>query len=99
MIRSADADSKRDVDRRETAGVQPDGVGYFGFLALDYFVLRLHLVPLGVVRELLTIPMIVAVIWVFVFAVVRMLRDRWRATMDNVGFAAVPFTIRCLVWI
>ena len=42
---------------------------YFGFLALDYFVLRLDFAGLGVVRELLTVPMIVAVFAALLFGV------------------------------
>ena len=41
---------------------------YFGFLALDYLVLRLDSVMLGVVRQLQTVPMIVAVAAAFMFA-------------------------------
>ncbi|MCY4513778.1 MAG: hypothetical protein OXC69_01370 [Candidatus Tectomicrobia bacterium] len=70
---------------------------YFGFLALDYFVLRLDSVALGVVRELLTIPMILAV--AVAFAVIRLLRDRRRVTVVNVGSAAILFALSCLVWI
>ena len=72
---------------------------YFGFVALDYFVLRLDSVALGVVRELLTIPMIVAVAAAFVFAVIRLLRDRRRVTAVNLGSAALLFALSCLVWI
>ena len=54
---------------------------------------------LRVFRELLTIPMILAVVAVFVFAMVRMLRDRRRVTAVNVGSAAILFAIGCLVWI
>lgn len=72
---------------------------YFGFLALDYLVLRLDSVALGVVRELVTIPMIVAVAAAFVFAVVRLLRHRRRVNVMNVGSAAILFALSCLVWI
>ena len=72
---------------------------YFGFLALDHLVLRLDSVALGVVRELLTIPMILAVVAAFVIGVIRQLRDRRRVTVVNVGSAAILFALSCLVWI
>ena len=86
------------VDRRVLA-FSLTAAAYFGFLALDYLVLRLDSVVLRVFRELLTIPMILAVVAVFVFAMVRMLRDRRRVTAVNVGSAAILFAIGCLVWI
>ena len=72
---------------------------YFGFLALDYLVLRLDSVALGVVRELLTVPMVVAVAAAFVWATVRLSRDRRRVTVVNVVSAAILFGLSCLAWI
>ena len=73
--------------------------GYFGFLALDYVFLRLDSVAFGVAVELLTIPVIVAVAAAFVFAVVRLLRDRRRVNAVNVVAATILFALSCLVWI
>ena len=72
---------------------------YFGFLALDYFILRLDFAGLGMVRELLTVPMIVAVFAALLFGVVRLVRDRRRVTVVNVASAALLFALSCLVWI
>ena len=51
-------------------------VAYFAFLALDYYVVRLDSILLGVVVELLTIPLILTVAVAFIFSVVRLLSDR-----------------------
>lgn len=49
---------------------------YFTFLALSNNVLRLKWIWLGAVWELLTVPLIVAVATVFVFAAVRLMSNR-----------------------
>ena len=72
---------------------------YFGFLALDYHWLRLDSVALGVVGELLTIPLIVAVAAALVFAVVRLLLDRRLVNAASVGSAVILFALSFLVWI
>ena len=72
---------------------------YFAFLALDYHWLRLDSVALGIVVELLTIPLIVAVAAALVFAVVRLLRDRRRVNAATVGSVVILFALSCLVWI
>ena len=71
---------------------------YFGFLALDDRVLTLDSVLLGVVRELLTIPLILAVAVVFLVAVVRLLRHRLPINPWRLGTAVALFVLNCLIW-
>ena len=80
------------------AGVTLGAVGYFGFLALDHHFLRLESVALGVVRELLTIPMLLVVAVMCVVAVVRLLRNRRLVNTVNVGAAATLFILNGLLW-
>ena len=72
---------------------------YFAFLALDYHWLRLDSVALGVVVELLTIPLIAAVVAALVVAVVRLLRDRRLVNTASVASVVILFALSCLVWI
>lgn len=71
---------------------------YFGFLALDSFVFKLDSILLGVARELLTIPLIVAVAAVFVFSVSRLLTNRRSVNPCNVGSALILFALNGLIW-
>ena len=71
---------------------------YFGFLALDAFVLKLDSILLGVVRELLTIPLIAAVAAVFVFSAVRLLTKRRRVNLCNVGSALILLALNGFIW-
>ncbi|MCY4440343.1 MAG: hypothetical protein OXE53_09065 [Deltaproteobacteria bacterium] len=72
--------------------------GYFAFLALDYYVFRLDSILLGVVRELLTIPLVLAVAGLFVFSVVRLLKDRGLINACNVSSALILLALNCLIW-
>ena len=71
---------------------------YFAFLALDYHVFKLDWIVLGVVRELLTIPLIVAVAAAFVFTVVRLLTNRRSINACNVASALILLALNGLVW-
>ena len=71
---------------------------YLAFLALDFHVFKLDSILLGVVRELLTIPLVLAVAAVFVFSVVRLLRNRRLINACNVSSALILFALNCLVW-
>lgn len=71
---------------------------YFAFLALDTFVLKLDWILLGVARELLTIPLILVVAALFVFAVVRLLKNRRSINAFNVGAALLLLALNCLIW-
>ena len=71
---------------------------YFAFLALDFLFFRLEGIWLGVVRELLTIPLILAVAAVFVFSVVRLLANRRSINAHKVGAALVLGVLNCLIW-
>ncbi|MCY4591658.1 MAG: hypothetical protein OXE86_14055 [Alphaproteobacteria bacterium] len=71
---------------------------YFGFLALDSLVFKLDSILLGVVRELLTIPLIVAVAAALVFSAVRLLTKRRRVNLCNVGSALILFTLNLVIW-
>ena len=69
--------------------------GYVAFLALDFYVFNLDSVLLGIVRELLTIPLFLAVAAAFVFAVARLLTVRDPVTVGNV---LLLFALNCLIW-
>ena len=71
---------------------------YFAFLALDSFVFKLDWILLGVIRELLTIPLILAVAAVFIFSVVRLLANRQSINARNVSSALILFALNCLIW-
>jgi len=72
--------------------------GYFAFLALDYYVFKLNSILLAVVRELLTIPLILAVAAVFALAVARLLSNRQSVNAPRVGAALILFVLNCFVW-
>ena len=97
MIRSANG--QRDANRPGLAGVQPDGGGVLRLPCARLRRPEARLGGVGVVRELLTIPMIVAVAAVFILATVRLLRNRARVNAVNVGSTAMLFALDCLVWI
>lgn len=67
-------------------------------LALDYYVFRLDLILLGVVRELLTIPLIPAVAAAFIFSVVRLLSNRQSVNACMVSAALILLTLNCFIW-
>ena len=71
---------------------------YFAFLALDYYVFKLDWILLGVVRELLTIPLILAVAAAFIFSVVRLLSNRQSVNARMVSAALVLFALNCFIW-
>lgn len=71
---------------------------YVVFLLLDYYVLKLDWILLGVVRELVTIPLFVAVAVAFVFAVVQLLARRSAVNACNAGSALILFALNCLIW-
>ena len=71
---------------------------YFAFLALDYHVFKLDSILLGVVRELLTIPLVLAVAGVFVFSVVHVVKNRRLINACNVSSALILFALNCLIW-
>lgn len=71
---------------------------YFAFLALDAFVLRLEWIPLGVVRELLTMPLVLGVGAGFVFSVIRMLANRRSINTLNVSATLTLLAVNCLIW-
>ena len=71
---------------------------YFAFLALDNFVLRLDWVVLGVVREMLTIPLILAVAAGFLYSVVRLARDRALVNARNVASALILLALNGFIW-
>ncbi len=70
---------------------------YVAFLALDSYVLKLDWILLGVARELLTIPLVLAVA-VFVFAVVRLLANTRSVNGWNAGSALILFALNCFIW-
>ncbi len=70
---------------------------YVAFLALDSYVLKLDWILLGVARELLTIPLVLAVA-VFVFAVVRLLANTRSVNGWNAGSALILFALSCFIW-
>ena len=71
---------------------------YFAFLALDFYVFRLDSILLGVVRELLTIPLMLAVAAAFVFSVVRLVSNRQSVNVCMVGGALILFAVNCFLW-
>ena len=71
---------------------------YFAFLALNFYVFRLDWILLGVVQELLTIPLIVAVAAVFVFSVVSLLRNRKSINACNVSSTLILFSLNGVIW-
>lgn len=73
-------------------------MGYFAFLALDYYVFKLNSILLGVVRELLTIPLILAVAAIFAVSVVRLLSNRQSVNAPRVSAALILFVLNCFVW-
>lgn len=71
--------------------------GYFGGLALAN-VLKLDWIWLGVLLELLTIPMIAAVAGMFVFAAVRLMINRKSINACNAGAALILLALNGLIW-
>lgn len=70
---------------------------YFGGLALAN-VLKLGWIWLGVLVELLTIPMIAAVAGMFVFAVFRLRINRQSINVCNVGAALILLALNGFIW-
>ncbi len=71
---------------------------YVAFLVLDSYVFKLDWILLGVVRELVTIPLFLAVAAAFVFAVVRLLANRKSLNVCNAGSALILFVLNCFIW-
>ena len=71
---------------------------YVVFLLLDYHVFRLDWILLGVVRELVTIPLFVAVAGAFVFAVVQLLAHRSAVNVCNAVSVLILFALNCFIW-
>ena len=63
---------------------------YVAFLVLDFYVFKLDWILLDVVRELLTIPLILAVAAAFVFVVAHLLANRKSVNVCNGMFRADP---------
>ena len=71
---------------------------YVAFLVLDFYVLKLDWILLGVVRELLTFPLFLAVALAFVFVVVRLLAKRKSVNVCNAASALILFALNCFIW-
>lgn len=71
---------------------------YYAFLALDYLVFRLEWTALDVLRELLTIPLVLAVAVVFALSVLRLLANRRSINARKVGAALLLGALNCLIW-
>ena len=71
---------------------------YFAFLALDYYLFRLDSILLGVVRELVTIPLILAVAAALVFSVIRLVSNRQSVNFRMVSGALILFAVNCFIW-
>ena len=71
---------------------------YVAFLVLDFYVFKLDWILLGVVRELLTIPLFLAVAAAFVLVVVRLLASRKSANVCNAASALILFALNCFIW-
>ena len=71
---------------------------YFAFLAADYYVFRLDSILLGVVRELLTIPLMLAAAAAFVFCVARLVSNRQSVNGWMVNAALILFAVNCFAW-
>ena len=73
-------------------------MAYFAFLALNTFVFRLDSILLGVVQEMLTIPLIVAVAAGFVYSVVRLARNRALVNARNVASTLILLALNGVIW-
>ena len=71
---------------------------YVAFLVLDSYVFKLDWILLDVVRELLTIPLILAVAAAFVFAVARLLANRKSVNVCNGSSVLILFALNCFIW-
>ena len=72
---------------------------YFGFLVLDCCVLKLDMIWLGVVWELLTIPLVLVVAAAFVVSISRILQSKRRPVgASKVSAMLVPLALNCFVW-
>ena len=71
---------------------------YFALLALGNHVLRLDWIWLGALWELLTVPLIAAVASVFVYAVVRLLRNWQSINAFNSGAVLILLSLNGLIW-
>ncbi len=71
---------------------------YVAFLVLDFYVFKLDWTLLGVVRELLTIPLFLAVAAAFVFVVVRLLTNRMSMNVCNGSSVLILFALNCFIW-
>lgn len=71
---------------------------YFAFLALDFYVFKLDSILLGVARELLTIPLILALGAAFVFSLVRLLSNRQSVNPWMVSAMLILSALNCLIW-
>ena len=71
---------------------------YFASLVLDYYIFRLDSILLGVLRELLTIPLMLAVAAAFVFSVVRLVSNRQSINVWMVSGTLILFAVNCFIW-
>ena len=71
---------------------------YFVFLALNAYVLELDWILLGVVGELLTLPMIAAVAVAFLYAAIRLLSSMPAVNHRLASAAVILFVLNCLIW-
>ena len=71
---------------------------YVAFLALDFYVFQLDWILVGVVRELLTLPLFFAVAAVFVFAVIRLLVHRTSVNVYTISSALILFALNGFIW-
>ncbi len=71
---------------------------YVAFLVLDFYVFKLDWTLLGVVRELLTIPLFLAVAAAFVFVVVRLLTNGMSMNVCNGSSVLILFALNCFIW-
>ncbi|MCY4513827.1 MAG: hypothetical protein OXC69_01630 [Candidatus Tectomicrobia bacterium] len=71
---------------------------YFAFIALDSFLFKLEWILLGLILELLTIPLILAVAVLFILSMARLLATRQSINARNVGSVLILFVLNCLIW-
>lgn len=70
-------------------------LAYVAFLVLDFYVCKLDRILLGVMWELLTIPLFLAVAAAFVFVVVCLLANRKSVNVCNAASALILFARNC----
>ena len=66
---------------------------YFAFLFLNAYVLEFDNVFIGVIQELVTIPMLLALLFLFLFSVMRSLKDKFSAKRSSFWAFLVLFFV------